>query len=463
MGRNGQGALVVSDGGAVSTQFFEVATDGVGVATFTGAGSSLTISSDGGRLSGPLEHVAGVSLIARNTGSSGILNILDGASMVIRSGIGANEDTTVPSFQMGLETESLGIVNVTGAGSQIEVLQENPDAGFGGPLFEIGRAGIGNVEINGGGSFSVLGPNLFGTLGGAPGGVGSVRVQGAGSSLVMDAQGDRGQFFVGQAGSGILNVSAGAMATLAVDIVTVGEAAGSTGSILVDGAGSTLNVLDTFEIGRGGVGSLAVVNGGEVVNGPAGFTFVGREPTGDGTVTLDGTGSLLDAGNKLLIGSNYDFIENVPLPNLGGLGSVTVGAGATVEAGAAQNDGINDIIIGVGGFLQVQTGGTVIGDVVNLGGVFDTGASPGTATIQGDFHSHRRFLHHRGGGHSHGRIRFHRRDRFCVPQQRADRIRFHLRISAGTRRQLHLPLCQHRLAGQSLEPLLCGQRAGHGL
>ena len=318
VGRQGEGTLEVSAGGTVSTLFFEVGTSGTGTATFTGAGSSLTVSSDGGRLSAPLAHVAGVALIGRNGGSSGVLNIEDGAFMQIRSGIGANEDTTVPSFQMGLEAGSLGVVNVTGAGSEIEVLQSIPNAGFGGPLFEIGRQGSATVNIGGGGAFVVMGPDIFATIGAQAGGTGTVIVDGAGSSLLIDSGPDSGQFYVGENGSGSLSVTGGATATVAATTASVGAFAGSDGTVLIEGAGSLLDIQNTLNIGPGGTGT------------------------------------------------------------------VTVGSGGTLEAGTAPNDGNDDIIVGAGGTLQMQTGGSVVGDVLNAGGVLLAGASPGTASITGD-------------------------------------------------------------------------------
>ena len=119
------------------------------------------------------------------------------------------------------------------------------------------------------------------------------------------------------------------------------------------------------------------------------LVFVGRLADSIGMVVVDGMGefdpSLLEAGHQLIIGADFDFVTGEILFASGGTGSVTVSNGGTVRAGAAQGDGIDDIFIGTGGTLQVGVGGTLIGDVVNMGGTFNPGSSPGTVTLGGNF------------------------------------------------------------------------------
>ena len=278
-----------------------------------------------------------------------------------------------------------GRFTVDGAGSLIDLTQSAAAGSFGGPLLLLGDAGLGGLAAVNGGHISVTGAASTVILGRQTGGVGDLSLNGTGSLLLVDSLTDGGLFDVGASGGGSFALRGGATASLAVENVTVGTSAGANGAVLVEGAGSRLDIDGPFfDIGPSGTGAVTVTLGGQIISNPTGLTFVGREAGGNGQVVVNAAGSLLDAGETLIIGAGYDFATGSVLFTSGGSGQVMVGPGGTVQAGAALNDGIDDIVLGSGGLLQVLTGGTVMGDILNQGGTLVAGASPGTAALQGD-------------------------------------------------------------------------------
>jgi len=85
-----------------------------------------------------------------------------------------------------------------------------------------------------------------------------------------------------------------------------------------------------------------------------------------------GAGSLLDGGVFVGVAVGLDRVSD------GGTGTLTVRDGGVVKGDAVR--------IGSGGILNGN--GTVIGNVVNAGGIIAPGNSPGTLTIQGSLESH---------------------------------------------------------------------------
>ncbi|MEQ9607346.1 MAG: cadherin-like domain-containing protein, partial [Kiloniellaceae bacterium] len=242
------------------------------------------------------------------------------------------------TVSMGEGTEGFGAIFVSGEGSALSV--EGSFAGF-----VVGGAGTGELLISDGGFASAT----YLDAGNSAGSIGVVAV-GAGD----DGQGSRselniaGQFIegggafvqIGGAGTGALQVTNGALVSIdSAGInprLVIGASTGGEGSVLVTGAGSELivsnggnaNDLPFIAVGDEGDGTLIVLGGGEVVNAANGYTFVGLDTGGTGTVVVGGdsvSGSLFDAGAVLVIGAGYNFPNNQVLFEAGGTGSVTVG------------------------------------------------------------------------------------------------------------------------------------------
>jgi T5SS/PEP-CTERM-associated repeat protein/autotransporter-associated beta strand protein len=183
-------------------------------------------------------------------------------------------------------------------------------------------------------------------IGDAAGSTGTVTVTGIGTVL-SNTGGDSGRMGVGNFGNGTLNITDGG--AVHAQRLFSSRQVGSTSTILVDGAGSTLHVTTQAAFGSNGPGTVTVQNGGSIV---ADLTFnLGNNAPGNGLVTVTGEGSSLTAFN----------------PGIGatGQGTLTVKDGATATLTAHDPPGGNNfgLSIGVGanttGTVNVQTNATV--------------------------------------------------------------------------------------------------------
>lgn len=198
---------------------------------------------------------------------------------------------------------------------------------------------------------------------------------------------------VGRSGVGYADILNGATITMESDGFVspgfqLGRNAGSFGNMNVSGAGTTIAIDGTgapntgaageigfIRIGRSGDGLLNILDGAVVSNDPNGNTAIGESRGtvgGRGVVTVDGTGSVLNAGVRLNIGDRNGN---------GGQGLLAVQNGGVVTA--------TEINVQEGGILTGN--GTVVGNVRvfggtddRVGGVIAPGLSPGLLIIDGD-------------------------------------------------------------------------------
>ncbi|MDR2892520.1 MAG: autotransporter-associated beta strand repeat-containing protein [Deltaproteobacteria bacterium] len=115
-------------------------------------------------------------------------------------------------------------------------------------------------------------------------------VIGAGEALDVE-----GNLVVGEYGEGALSVTGGGMARAGSDFV-IGNYAGSSGTVTVSGAGSSLEAVGNIIVGREGDGILNVENGGAV-------TGTGVLVGTNGQGMLAGTGTVNTSGN-IFVGHN---------------------------------------------------------------------------------------------------------------------------------------------------------------
>ena len=180
-----------------------------------------------------------------------------------------------------------------------------------------------------------------------------------------------GYLYVGYSGMGILNIIGGGKISSTNQIRLGGMPAGIA-EVKVDGLNSTLET-ESINVGESGKATLDITNGGTVTS--ANNILIGYETTGNGTVTIDGTGSTLESGGWLYVGragtgtleiTGGGTVTSVNSIILGGKtddgtitgsGTVTVGAGSTLEA-TSTFDG--SIVVGSSGTgtLVVKDGGT---------------------------------------------------------------------------------------------------------
>ena len=208
--------------------------------------------------------------------------------------------------------------------------------------------GPGDLTVSAGGF--VLSSDGF--IGGEKG-AGSVTVTGADSQWI-----NPGLFIVGiePKSSGSLDIADGGAMLSGPSYL--GLFAGSSGTVTVDGPGSTWIDLSDLYVGDFGAGTLNITNGGSVFN-TAGF--VGSFAGSNGAALVDGPGSTWTNLVSLAVG-NF------------GVGSLTVSNGGAV---AAPQITISDT-------GEVHGDGILAGNVTNSG-LASPGLSIGTLNIHGDY------------------------------------------------------------------------------
>ncbi|TPK89448.1 autotransporter domain-containing protein [Mesorhizobium sp. B2-4-17] len=252
--------------------------------------------------------------------------------------------------------------------------------------------GAGSVWSNSSDLFLALGTNSTGTLtisnGGAVSdtmghvgyglGTGTVTVDGAGSTWT-----NSGALFIGDAGTGTLTISNGG--AVSNSFGSIGEQAGSNGAATVTGPGSSWTNSGNLLVGWGGAGTLTIQNGGAVSNDSG---IVGAKSGTTGAVTVAGAGSSWTNSGELYVG--WDGAGTLTVQS-GGMVSNTNGyiganfspaAAATVEGAGSHwtNSGFLSIGYFGDGALMIQNGGAVSAASGYIG--VNPGSS-GTLTVTG--------------------------------------------------------------------------------
>ena len=236
---------------------------------------------------------------------------------------------------------------------------------FGQRQFIIGRHGHGTVNLTGGSGsgVNVGGFNSITSLGRYADGVGEVTV-GNGSIWT-----NRDQLWVGENGIGTFTIKEGG------DLVTssnagnsniIGVFAGSSGHMLVTGAGSSWSSSNAIRVGNSGSGTLTVARGGTVENTTPALNVVGGN--GNGNVIITDPGSNWVARGTLFVGST-------------GNGRVSVVDGGYLFTSSARVGGLDagsgEVIVGGNGSEWDVLGGSLEIGYVESG----FGVAPGTVTI----------------------------------------------------------------------------------
>jgi T5SS/PEP-CTERM-associated repeat protein/autotransporter-associated beta strand protein len=206
---------------------------------------------------------------------------------------------------------------VTGTGSQWNV---------GGNLTVGDNVSTGTLNILNGGAVS----NIVGFVGNN-GGTGTVTVDGAGSSWTNSSA-----LYIGLStgSNSTLNIQNGG--TVSNTIGYVGYS-GGTGTVTVDGAGSSWTNSGTFYVGgsSGSTGTLNIQNGGTVSNTIGYIGYSG----GTGTVTVDGAGSSWINSGTLYVGYISSGNGTLNILNGGRVSSTYVALAATGGTGTLNLSG----------------------------------------------------------------------------------------------------------------------------
>ena len=178
----------------------------------------------------------------------------------------------------------------------------------------IGGSGTGTLNITGGGTVS----SYRSYIGYESGSTGEVTVEGPGATWT-----NSDDLTVGDAGDGVLNITGGGAVSNISDGF-IGRTADSTGTVTVTGLGSTWTNGSDLYVGKDGMGTLSIENGGAVSN--IGDGFIGRTADSTGTVTVTGLGSTWTNGSNLYVGK--DGMGTLSIENDG---AVTVGGNLSIN------------------------------------------------------------------------------------------------------------------------------------
>lgn len=361
----GYGVLNISNGGEVSDRNGTVGAFGQGQVSVTGQGSSWSNSgelnvgyynigntvtvSGGGQLS------SGVSFIGVNAGSDGKVTITGAGSKWTDTGnlaVGSSGQghleilngavVTSVGSTVGFQTGSTGVVTVDGLGSS---WTDSLDLTIG------SSGGHGVLDISNGGKVS----DRNGTVGAF--GQGQVSVTGQGSSWSNSGELNVGYYNIGST----LTVAGGG--SVSANLSRIGAQGGSTGTVLVTGAGSTWTNTGSLYVGDEGSGTLNISNGGKVT---AGFAGVGSSVGAVGTMTVDGTNSAFVGSDNLTIGSFGSGVMAITnggaVSNLQGtIGAVAGSEGKVTVDGPGSSWTSNFLVVGDSGngTLDILNGGQV--------------------------------------------------------------------------------------------------------
>jgi T5SS/PEP-CTERM-associated repeat protein len=343
----GTGTLTVSDGGAVGASISVGAGEGStgtlnilengGVGSYDldigDEGGSGTVNVDGGRLS-----VYGSLYLSGEDGGSGSLTIANGGTVSVDAeayvGIGSDQAT-------------IGTVTLTGEGSTLET-----------ELLYLGVDGAtGMVSVSDGASLITNNDVYVGYMNNDTGS-GTLTI--SGQSSTWEAT---GSLFVGYgSGVGTVSITDGSTVTILSgesedggDVCIGYENTDSSGSVTVDGSGSTLTISNDLLLGySGGTGTLSITNGGSVL--VSSDASLGTGSKSSASLLVSGKDSLFQVGDTLRIdssGSSYSSILEIQDQALVQAGSLNLDG----DEGTALIE-INE------GYLALE--GNVVDDVLEL-------------------------------------------------------------------------------------------------
>lgn len=357
------------------------------------AGPTLTVGDTGlGKL-----DIGATGVVTDTTAILG--NTVTGDGRVTVSGTGATW-TTSGSATIGLDGK--GSLSITGGGTvttSSAVIGQNAGSDSFVELSGSGSTWTNSGQLIVGGSGTALLTSDNGgalstgaaIIGESAGGIGTV-LFGTGSG--PNQWTITGDLEIGKNGAGTLSLKKASTATVS-GTVLVGELAGSTGALIVDGVGSQLTSTGSMSVGGFGNGSMTISNGATVDTGNLGF--VGSQPSATGDVLVTGAGSLWAISSQLAVGgggtgtlsiTNGGAVatDAVLVGGFGATGTISIsGAGSNLSIFSGMYLGGDSVFTGTG-VLNISSGGAVTANgpilmatVVGSVGQINIGSAPGTA------------------------------------------------------------------------------------
>mgnify|MGYP003835513487 CR=1 FL=1 len=323
VGATGTGTLTIQNGAEVGAEDIYIGDDAGSNGTVTVDGSEITVGTmfgiiyvgyagEGGLTLTDSSATAAGMLIGQAEGSSGAVTVTGSAATLTTSAnlsVGYSGTATLDiqngatasvgkDLLVGYSTTGVGTVSVSGATTSLTIVND----------LETGHGGTGTVEIEDGAEVSV-GGDL--NLGFDTNGDGTLRVSGETASLSVT-----GSLASGTSGTGTVEIEDGAKVTTGSDLA-LGVESGSSGSLGLSGASSSLSITGDLNAGASGTGIVEIEDGATVSVGSD--LLLGSEAGGSGTARIDHAS--LSAAGDITVGAS-------------GSGTLTVSGGGEAEAGS---------------------------------------------------------------------------------------------------------------------------------
>jgi T5SS/PEP-CTERM-associated repeat protein len=409
---SGNGSLAITDGGAVSSagSYIGYGISSSGAVAVDGPGSIwvnsaiLYVGGDnnyGGAGTLSITNGAAVSVTAQT-----YVGWLDGSSGAIQFGPNGGTLTTQGIFVSPAQLSGVGTINARGLVSDIDLTFDSTHSlsqsipvtdssgqtvtvnldmsGATGSVGDLGAGYLGSGSLTIRDGVAVTSNN--GYVGCHGGSTGTAVVNGAGS-----AWNNSNNLYVGYSGGGSLAITNRGYVSSYYGYV--GYNSGSTGMVTVDGPGSNWNSTYQVCVGYSGSGTMSITNGGNVstYNG-----YIGYNDGSRGLVTVDGAGSNWNAIYGLYVGGCYSgAVGTLSITNGGTVGSSgyywssnyignntgTTGVVTVDGAGSAWNCGYYLYVGYYGnGTLAITNGGSVSSGTSYIS---DASGSAGSVTVDG--------------------------------------------------------------------------------
>ncbi len=395
------GTLTIS-GGAIVTSwkgYLGYHAGSTGTATVTGTGTQWTLNEnlEVGREGAGILNITdgGVVMATKETwlgkepGATGAISLTNGtlttkslfATPSSLTGVGTiNTNGLVSDVSMTIDAANPAsrTISLSNPGQAIQIILDADGTGSMG----VGYRGVSALTLSGGATLN----SDDGYLGVRAGSHGTAVLSGAGTAWTCNVS--SGFLFVGHSGMGTMTISSGA--TASAWRAGVGGGAGTSSSLTVTDAGSTLVATDLMFIGHeangpGSTATMTIVNGGAVTCTDSLLSYLAG---GVATVNISGAGSSWTSTESMIVGFGGNGTLAITAGGVASCEEATLGyqadATGTVTVSGAGSQWLvsNTTILGYegSGVLTVSDGGFVQGSGMTIGPI--EGAT-GTVTVDG--------------------------------------------------------------------------------
>jgi hypothetical protein len=367
------GTLEATDGGTLSLATNELINNQGGVILASGAGSTVTVATtiDGGTLSttggAVMQSATNNSAYLNGASASGAITFADGTTYT--AGAAGTNQITYVNGSLILGSSSGSNIALGGA---LELLGNTTLSGPGRVTMTSGQIGTNNNDYTLTNETTIQGSGLIGSSD-ATYSTMTVANQGLINGNVNGATLQIGNTSGNLTNTGTLEASNGGRLLVTTGLANFSGNTLTNGTYIVDGTGAG---PATMEIALGSNG------GGEIVNNAANIILNGTNPNVS-FVDTNGHAALALAANttassSLTIEGGYTLTTPGAFANAG---SVTIGAGSTLQAGTGTSN------YSQSGGLTQGNGALVAGNVAINGGAINPGlgAAPGTLTVTASY------------------------------------------------------------------------------